>query len=649
MTRSRQRLVALVASVLLATLGLPGSVPTASAASPFTDIGNSIFKSDIEWLWAEGITTGCTPTTYCPDNQVYRDEMASFLSRMFDLPPTSSDYFVDDESNIHQDDINRVAEAGITVGCKQAYYCPHGIVRRDHMAAFISRAVPLTVGDGRNYFRDENASAFEVHIDRAAAAGIANGCLKWRYCPGGKYTRGQMAAFLHRVVAPLPALPYPAPGGGLIFYVATTGTDGGNDCLTPATPCRTVKSAIDQTIDGDTIQIGPGTYAEPPLSVSHGVDFIGDGAGGTTIDVASNAASALTVTGYGLVNIDHVNFRTGGGGIRNDWGLDLSVVGSTITGTCAMCYGIVTEGRLTLADSTISGYADGIDAWGVTITNSSITGNAGVGVRSRTSDSPRSSSITNSTISGNGDAGLDLNVSGTLTLTDSTVSGNGGAGLSLGGPYGEGTYTVTDSTISGNGGAGLDLHSYIGAATFLIVDSTINANGASGVLISAGHATIANSTISGNAQPGATGGGGILTYVASTNVVNSTITANTSGGAGGGINNKNLSGPVLLTNTIVAGNTLLATGAASEVVGLRTVVASSIGVPMGLTLADILSGGLADHGGPTKTIALTDSATNPALDTGDAATCAADPVNGVDQRGLPRTPPCDIGAYELQP
>ena len=131
--------------------------------------------------------------------------------------------------------------------------------------------------------------------------------------------------------------------------------------------------------------------------------------------------------------------------------------------------------------------------------------------------------------------------------------------------------------------------------------------------------------------------------------MNSTITANTSGGAGGGINNKNLSGPVLLTNTIVAGNTLLATGAASEVVGLRTVVASSIGVPMGLTLADILSGGLADHGGPTKTIALTDSPTNPALDTGDAAACAAAPVSGLDQRGLPRTPPCDRGAYELQP
>jgi hypothetical protein len=92
------------------------------------------------------------------------------------------------------------------------------------------------------------------------------------------------------------------------------------------------------------------------------------------------------------------------------------------------------------------------------------------------------------------------------------------------------------------------------------------------------------------------------------------------------------------------------TGAADEAAGLRQTLASIIGIPNGLTLADILDpAGLVDHGGPTKTIALTDSATNAAVDTGDAATCAAAPVNGLDQRGLPRTPPCDLGAYELQP
>ena len=40
---------------------------------------------------------------------------------------------------------------------------------------------------------------------------------------------------------------------------------------------------------------------------------------------------------------------------------------------------------------------------------------------------------------------------------------------------------------------------------------------------------------------------------------------------------------------------------------------------------------------------------NPAIDAGTASVCAASPVNGLDQRGMPRPAACDIGAYEAQP
>jgi hypothetical protein len=80
------------------------------------------------------------------------------------------------------------------------------------------------------------------------------------------------------------------------------------------------------------------------------------------------------------------------------------------------------------------------------------------------------------------------------------------------------------------------------------------------------------------------------------------------------------------------------------------VTTSLIGVPSGLTLADILDpAGLADNGGPTSTIALVQGAANPAIDTATSAVCAAAPVNAVDQRGLPRPAACDIGAFEIQP
>jgi predicted outer membrane repeat protein len=55
---------------------------------------------------------------------------------------------------------------------------------------------------------------------------------------------------------------------------------------------------------------------------------------------------------------------------------------------------------------------------------------------------------------------------------------------------------------------------------------------------------------------------------------------------------------------------------------------------------------LADNGGNTLTHALLDG--SPALDSGNAAACAAAPVNNVDQRGILRTigASCDKGAFE---
>jgi hypothetical protein len=56
---------------------------------------------------------------------------------------------------------------------------------------------------------------------------------------------------------------------------------------------------------------------------------------------------------------------------------------------------------------------------------------------------------------------------------------------------------------------------------------------------------------------------------------------------------------------------------------------------------------LAHNGGPTVTMAI--STTGAAYNTGNPAVCAAAPVNGVDQRGQPRTASCSIGAHEPAP
>ncbi len=163
----------------------------------FGDTAGSAFEADIAWLVAAGITNGCGDGRFCPTSPVTRGQMASFLKRATGLPPPGGDYFWDDHGSVHEDDINRVAEAAITHGCGGGAYCPGNVVTRDQMASFLVRALKLPAAT-TDYFWDDAGSAHEDDINRLAAAGVTTGCAAGQYCPGSGVTREQMAAFLHR-------------------------------------------------------------------------------------------------------------------------------------------------------------------------------------------------------------------------------------------------------------------------------------------------------------------------------------------------------------------------------------------------------------------------------------------------------------------
>ena len=236
--------------------------------------------------------------------------------------------------------------------------------------------------------------------------------------------------------------------------------------------------------------------------------------------------------------------------------------------------------------------------------------------------------------------GSDLSIDGAGAIT---INGNNAHGVLRVG--GGGTVILSGLTITGGAiSDGAGIHSDF--VNLIVIDSTISGNTTTGVgggVLNEGTLTLVNSTISGNTAEGM--GGGIFNRGTLT-VINSTIGGNAAATGGGGIAGEAIGNETLL-NALVAGNTA-PTG--PDVDGsVETTTTSVIGVPVGMTLADILDpAGLADNGGGTQTIALAQVAGNPAIGTATAATCAAAPVNGFDQRGLPRLGACDIGAYEHQ-
>jgi S-layer homology domain len=174
----------------------------------FRDVSNRhVFVNDIQWLVDQGITRGCNPpanTKFCPDRTVTRGQMAAFLTRALRLSAATKDWFRDDNDSVFEDDINRLAEAGITKGCNppdNTRSCPDKGVNRGQMAAFLVRARGYTNQGRGNLFIDDDGSVYESDIDKLGTAGITKGCnppTNDRYCPNDPVTRGQMAAFLHR-------------------------------------------------------------------------------------------------------------------------------------------------------------------------------------------------------------------------------------------------------------------------------------------------------------------------------------------------------------------------------------------------------------------------------------------------------------------
>ena len=203
-----------LSGILLASLPAGAQLPPGGT---FTDDNGNTHEDYIEAIAAEGITLGCggrpgdSIRLYCPDGQLRRDHMATFLARGFDLPPANQDYFPDDHGG-HEGNINRIAAAGITEGLEDGTYDPYGLVTRAQVGSFLARAMGLNPIPGDRF--SDVSGPHEGNINAIAEAGVALGCDEagTLFCPDDLVQRDQMASFLGRALGLEPIEPPPPTG-----------------------------------------------------------------------------------------------------------------------------------------------------------------------------------------------------------------------------------------------------------------------------------------------------------------------------------------------------------------------------------------------------------------------------------------------------
>ena len=147
-----------------------------------------------------------TNDVYCPGDPVTRGQMAAFLVRAMGYTDSDGDLFDDDNGSTFEADINKLATAGVTKGCNPPandQFCPDDLVTRGQMAAFLVRAMGYFDGGAENLFGDDDGSTFEQDIQKLATAGVTKGCnppANSQFCPDDPVLRDQMASFLARAL-----------------------------------------------------------------------------------------------------------------------------------------------------------------------------------------------------------------------------------------------------------------------------------------------------------------------------------------------------------------------------------------------------------------------------------------------------------------
>jgi hypothetical protein len=292
------------------TTACPEHAVSTSSETGLHDIFGHLFEREINCLSDYDVTRGRTSSSYDPAGSVSRRQMALFLTRMVSAAgqplPTDDQGFTDigglDQGT--QDAINALAALDITGGVAPGIFDPHTMVTRAQMASFLARVHAVvtssTATSGPDAFDDDAGVVHEAAINAMASLGIAGGvggtAAHRSFGPTAQVTRGQMAAFLARMLDL-----HVASGFTDSVYDGEEGDpqpppddDSGQVVSSTGQPCTVVGTAGDDVLaagpDGDVLcglggaDVLTGADGNDVLDGGEGPDELRGGAGDDDLD-----------------------------------------------------------------------------------------------------------------------------------------------------------------------------------------------------------------------------------------------------------------------------------------------------------------------------------------------------------------------------
>lgn len=176
---------------------------------PFTDVRESDwFYDDVVFAYENGLFSGTSDTTFSPNTSMTRAMLVTVLYRLEGQPAVNGrSGFSDVQYNgYYEDAVTWAADNGIVNGTSTSTFSPNVNVTREQMAAILYRYAQY------KKYNTAASSSLNDFTDQASVSGYATASLEWavaeklvngsagKLMPTGNATRAQVAAILHRFV-----------------------------------------------------------------------------------------------------------------------------------------------------------------------------------------------------------------------------------------------------------------------------------------------------------------------------------------------------------------------------------------------------------------------------------------------------------------